>query len=65
MTRVVVDGSRCTAVGICESLAPSYFEVDDEGDLAVLREDVTPDQRATVAAAVSGCPTSALALVED
>lgn len=62
--RIDVDYDKCTALGICESLAPEFFEVDDEGDLQVLRADVPDDQRAHLEAAVAGCPTGALRLVE-
>lgn len=62
--RIVVDQDRCTALGICESLASDFFEVDDDGDLAVLREDVPAEQRGLVGRAVTGCPTAALSLVD-
>lgn len=63
--KIEVDYDKCTALGICESLAPDFFEVDDEGDLQVLRADVPEDQRALVEQAVAGCPTGALRLLES
>lgn len=59
---VSVDRSRCTALGICESLAPSHFEVDEEGELVVLEQTVTEQQLPLLRRAVAGCPTGALAL---
>lgn len=64
MAKIVVDRTRCTGLGICESVSPDHFEVDDDGELVVLREDVTPDEIATVREAVAGCPTGALSLDE-
>lgn len=63
--RIEVDRTRCSGLGMCEAEAPDIFEVRDDGSLAVL--DATPAQehRAACEAAVAGCPTEALRLVED
>lgn len=58
--KVVVDRAKCTGLGICESLAPAFFEVDDSGDLLALKEDIEPHELAEVEEAVAGCPTEAL-----
>ena len=58
--KVVADVSKCTGLGICESLAPAFFEIDDSGDLVLLREEFTEDERQTIEDSVSGCPTEAL-----
>ncbi|WP_064444728.1 ferredoxin [Rhodococcus sp. YH3-3] len=58
--KVVVDRSKCTGLGICESLAPAFFEVDESGDLLVLKEDIEPGELAEIEEAVAGCPTEAL-----
>lgn len=60
--KVVVDHAKCTGLGICESIAPDVFEVDDAGDLVLLREDVGDDELQLVEDAVAGCPTEALRL---
>lgn len=58
--KVIVDFAKCTGLGICESMAPEFFEVDDSGDLVLLKEDVTDEELQSVEEAVSGCPTEAL-----
>jgi ferredoxin len=58
--KVEVDFSKCTGLGICESLAPEFFEVNDDGDLVLLREDISGAELQAVEEAVSGCPTEAL-----
>lgn len=58
--KVVVDFAKCTGLGICESMAPDFFEVDDNGDLVLLKEDISDDEVQSVEEAVSGCPTEAL-----
>lgn len=63
--KIYVDYNRCTSLGICESLAPDVFEVNDEGELE-LKTDIVPEgQLADVEAAVDGCPTEALSIEYD
>jgi ferredoxin len=58
--RILVDRGKCTGLGICESLAPEHFEVDEDGALVVLDEHVTERTWAGVEEAFSGCPAEAL-----
>jgi ferredoxin len=60
--KIIVDRAKCTGLGICESLAPDVFEVDDSGDLVLLSETVPDGLLSDIEAAVSGCPTEALRL---
>ena len=61
--KILVDRTKCTGLGICESLAPGHFEVNDEGELVLLEEHVTDETLADVEEAIAGCPTAALRLV--
>jgi ferredoxin len=58
--KVVVDFNKCTGLGICESMAPDLFEVNDDGALVLLKEDISDDELQSVEEAVAGCPTEAL-----
>ena len=58
--KICVDYGKCTGLGICESLAPDYFEIDDAGDLVLLTEEVDAADLQSLEEAVSGCPTEAL-----
>lgn len=58
--KIEIDRKKCTGLGICESLAPNFFEVDDSGDLLLLKEDIGTDELAEIEQAVAGCPTEAL-----
>jgi ferredoxin len=62
VSRVVVDRDRCVGSGSCEALAPSVFEVDDDGVLALLRPEPADDELPEVRDAVQACPTRALTL---
>jgi len=58
--RVCVDMTKCTGLGICESLAPDYFEVGDDGELRVLQVEGAEADRADVEESVTSCPTEAI-----
>jgi ferredoxin len=60
--KIVLDETKCSSLGMCESVAPDYFEVGDDGELNLL--DVSPpdDKRALIEEAVAACPTAALSL---
>jgi ferredoxin len=58
--KVIVDFAKCTGLGICESMAPEFFEVNDDGELVLLKENVSDDELQSVEEAIAGCPTEAL-----
>jgi ferredoxin len=60
--QVILDRDKCTGLGICESIAPDHFEIDDDGELVLLRTDVPDGERETLEDAVRSCPTGALRL---
>lgn len=60
--KCVVDYGKCTGLGICESLAPEFFEVNDAGDLVLLQEEISPEELQAVEEAVAGCPTEAITI---
>lgn len=61
-TLIEVDRARCTGIGICESVLPERFEVDDDGGLTVHDETVAAEDRDDVEEAVRSCPAAALRL---
>lgn len=60
--RIVVDRDRCEGLGMCESMAHEFFEVDDDDVLQILDPEPTEEHRKLVTAAVSSCPVLALSL---
>lgn len=60
--RVVVDHGKCTGLGLCESIAPEFFEVQDDGSLELLRKEGDESERGALEEAVRSCPTEALRL---
>jgi len=60
--KVIVDFAKCTGLGICESMAPEFFEVNDDGELVLHRDGIADDELQSVEEAVAGCPTEALSI---
>ncbi len=60
--RIVADRARCEGLGMCEAMAPDFFEVGDDGTVTVLDEIRGDVHRSAVLAAVDACPVLALSL---
>jgi ferredoxin len=60
--KVVVDLDVCQDHGQCVFAAPQVFELDEEGKLVVLQEEVDESLRANVEEAADVCPTQAITL---
>ncbi|WP_326943125.1 MULTISPECIES: ferredoxin [unclassified Amycolatopsis] len=60
--RIEADRGKCDGIGMCEAMAPGFFEVGDDGTVVVLDERPGEDHREDVAAAVGSCPVLALKL---
>lgn len=63
--RITVDKTKCTALGICESVAPDLFEVQDDGTLVVLEDRPEGGLCEAAREAAEGCPTEAIRIEED
>lgn len=64
MTKICVDRDLCENLGICESLAPQLFEIDEAGLMVVKVEDPEGAAVRDAELAVDACPTQALTLVD-
>lgn len=60
--RIEADLNKCDGLGMCEAMAPDFFEVGDEGTVVVLDENPGEEHRTDLAAAVDACPVLALKL---
>ena len=60
--RIEADRGKCDGLGMCEAMAPDFFEVGDDGTVVVLDERPGEEHRTDVAAAVDSCPVLALTL---
>jgi ferredoxin len=60
--RVVVDRDICQNHGQCVFAAPQVFELDDDGELVQLQDEVDDDLRDNVEEAADVCPTQAITI---
>ena len=59
---VRVDRDLCQDHGQCVFAAPQVFELDEEGTLVVLQEEVGEDLRDNVEEAADVCPVQAITI---
>jgi ferredoxin len=60
--KVVVDRDVCQDHGQCVFAAPQVFELDEEGKLVVLQEEVDESLRDVVEEAADVCPVQAITI---
>lgn len=57
-----VDGSKCVGHGVCESILPAVFEVNDDGFVDIDAAAAADADESAVGQAVQSCPSAALRL---
>jgi len=59
-----VDYTRCTGLGVCESIAPEVFLINEDGSMEL--RDPCPGQelRAQIEEAIGSCPTEAISVTD-
>ena len=62
--KIKVDYDLCESNALCEALAPTHFQIDDDDFLQVIDENVSADDLDAVQQAVAACPKSAISIVE-
>jgi ferredoxin len=63
--KITADLDKCEGLGMCESMANDFFEVDEDTEqVTILNDSPSEADRAHVYAAVQACPVLALTLVD-
>ena len=57
--RAYVDQDLCIGCGLCPSVAPDVFEMNDDGKASAV-SDTTDENRDAVKEAIESCPVSAI-----
>lgn len=60
--RVLVNRESCRGYGNCLLAAPDVFDLDDDGLVMLLQEQVTEDALGTVQRAIYDCPTDSIVI---
>lgn len=56
---------NCIGCGACQAIAPSIFEIDDEGLSKVIMEEVAESDLEDFNDALESCPTGAIVEKKD
>lgn len=60
--KIVVDRDLCDGIGMCQSMAHEFFELDDDDVMHILEENPGEEHRKQLTAAINSCPVLALSL---
>ena len=63
--RIHVEVSKCQGYGNCVAIDAKHFDLDDDGLVVVLQEQVEPAEEETTTEAIRSCPVSALWLEDE
>ncbi len=58
--KAYVDREACISCGLCESLCPDVFELDEESISVVIVDEVPEDYESCAVEAQEQCPTNAI-----
>jgi ferredoxin len=61
--KAIVDKELCIGCGLCESICPEVFRMNDD-NLAEAYADVTPELQESAEEARNSCPTEAISIGE-
>ena len=62
--KITVDQDRCVGSAYCQRIAPTTFEVGDDGIAVVLNADVAGAQATAAREAEADCPSMAISIEE-
>lgn len=62
--KIEVDYEICEANAVCMGIIPEVFELDDDDNLHLLQEELTPENEERVREAVRQCPRQAISIRE-
>ncbi|NYI47807.1 ferredoxin [Nocardioides aromaticivorans] len=64
MPRLLADVKACQGYGNCITGAPDAYDIDDDGKVVLLTEEISDADRPRVEEAARSCPANALS-IED
>jgi ferredoxin len=64
MPRLKADFGACQGYANCVDAAPDVYDIDDDGVVVLLKEEITDDDRPRIEEAARSCPVNALNIEE-
>ncbi len=61
--KITADIARCEGHGLCEDVAPSVYELDDDAVVTLLHDVLPPELEPAAEAGARVCPVAALRIV--
>ena len=62
--KTIVDRDACIGCGLCVTICPEVFELDDEDIAVVIADPVPVESEEDTKEAVESCPTEAISIEE-
>ena len=62
--KAVVDRDACISCGLCESVCPEVFKLDDEDISTVIQDPIDSENEDCAKEAEDSCPTNAIHIEE-
>lgn len=59
---VIINEAACEGHGLCQQAAPEVYELDDEGLVRLLHDEIAPSMEAKAEAGARVCPVAALSV---
>ena len=63
--KVQVNKDLCIGCGACQAVAPSVFEIEDDGLAHAIEPEVSDEFKDDALDALEGCPTSAIEEISE
>jgi ferredoxin len=65
MPRLKADFGACQGYANCVDAAPQVYDIDDDGVVVLIREEITEEERPRIEEAARSCPVNALTIEES
>ncbi len=62
--KAIVDRDACISCGLCVSVCPEVFEMDDDDISTVIQDPVDAENEDCARESADGCPTDAISIEE-